>query len=117
MRAHLLLLSNCLVVISLFCRVSAQSIPASNSWLINPPNGSIIAPAPKYDPAYARPRRNGVNPTRPLDDDYCLMLRTYIMVRESRDSDVTRRDGHYVCQPAHKFEFRSAVGKPQAKDR
>ena len=42
------------------------------------------------------------------DANVCYMMRTYIMVREDRDSDVTRRDGHMTCQPAWKFEVRSA---------
>jgi hypothetical protein len=43
------------------------------------------------------------------DTNVCLMLRTYIVVREDRDSDVTRRDGEVICQPAWKFQTRSAV--------
>jgi hypothetical protein len=43
------------------------------------------------------------------DENVCLMLRTYIVVREDRDSDVTRRDGELICQPAWKFQTRSAV--------
>jgi hypothetical protein len=44
------------------------------------------------------------------DENVCLMLRTYIVVREYRNSDVTRRDGEVTCQPAWKFQTRSAVG-------
>jgi hypothetical protein len=44
-----------------------------------------------------------------IDGRGCYALRTYIMVRESRDSDVTHRDGYVTCQPAWKFEVRSAV--------
>jgi len=44
------------------------------------------------------------------DDNVCLMLRTYIVVREYRNSDVTRTDGEVICQPAWKFQTRSAVG-------
>ncbi|HVO61664.1 MAG TPA: hypothetical protein VMT53_12050 [Terriglobales bacterium] len=47
------------------------------------------------------------------DENVCLMLRTYIVVRESRDSDVTRRDGEVICQPAWKFQTRSAVARPE----
>ena len=43
------------------------------------------------------------------EENVCLMLRTYIVVREERDSDVTRRDGEVICQPAWKFQTRSAV--------
>jgi hypothetical protein len=39
----------------------------------------------------------------------CYTLRTYIVVREERSSDSTRRDGEIVCQPAWKFQTRSAV--------
>ncbi len=44
------------------------------------------------------------------DAKVCLMIRTYIMVRESPQSDVTHRDGYVVCQPAWKFQLRTAVG-------
>lgn len=46
-------------------------------------------------------------------DAVCFTVRTYIMKRESPDSDVTRRVKHVTCQPAGKFEFRSAVAAPE----
>ena len=46
-------------------------------------------------------------------DTACLKLRTYIMKRESPYSDVTRRVKHVTCQPAWKFEIRSAVAVPE----
>jgi hypothetical protein len=45
----------------------------------------------------------------PREENVCLMLRTYIVVREGSDSDVTHRDGEVICQPAWKFQTRSAV--------
>jgi hypothetical protein len=46
-------------------------------------------------------------------DAVCFTLRSYIMKRESPYSDVTRRVKHVTCQPAWKFEFRSAVAAPE----
>lgn len=59
------------------------------------------------DSRHARVNFRGVDRYQP-DANVCYMMRTYIMVREDRDSDVTRRDGHMTCQPAWKFEVRSA---------
>jgi len=39
----------------------------------------------------------------------CLKLRTYVVRRVSPDSDVTRLHSYTTCQPAWKFETRSAV--------
>ncbi|MGH9510984.1 MAG: hypothetical protein ACRD2U_02490 [Terriglobales bacterium] len=43
--------------------------------------------------------------------DVCYTLRTYRMVREDQDSDVTRPDGYSTCQSASQFQVRRAVGR------
>jgi len=55
----------------------------------------------------------------PLDDgeNLCYRLRTYLMKRESRDSDVTRPVGYTTCQPARRFDLKTAVQVPRADSR
>lgn len=42
-------------------------------------------------------------------DGVCYTMRTYVMAREERDSDVTRMVRVTRCLPATKLEFKSAV--------
>jgi hypothetical protein len=51
-------------------------------------------------------RRDGVQLER---DGVCYTMRTYVMAREEKDSDVTRMVRMTRCLPATKLEFKSAV--------
>jgi uncharacterized protein YijF (DUF1287 family) len=51
-------------------------------------------------------RRDGTQIER---DGVCYTMRTYVMAREEKDSDVTRMVRMTRCMPATKLEFRSAV--------
>ena len=42
-------------------------------------------------------------------DGVCYTMRTYVMAREEKDSDVTRMVRMTRCLPATKLEFKSAV--------
>lgn len=46
-------------------------------------------------------------------DAVCLKIRSYVMKRDSKNSDATHLAGYSTCQPAKKFQLRSAVGTPQ----
>jgi hypothetical protein len=41
----------------------------------------------------------------------CLTMRTYVVARENRNSDVTHRVGYYECIPAWKFDMRKTDQK------
>jgi hypothetical protein len=51
-------------------------------------------------------RRDGTQIER---DGVCYTMRTYVMAREEKDSDVTRMVRMTRCMPANKLEFKSAV--------
>ncbi len=98
---------------SLLCAAADQSTaPDTNRIVTRSGNNGFMFTAmpdgqkPPEVPLSVRQRAKPLN----SDANGCLMLRTYIMVRESRDSDVTYRDGYVVCQPAWKFQVRTAVG-------
>ena len=60
-----------------------------------------------------RPRLNLNPPTVPprfaiLNDDLCYTMRTYIMARADKNSDVTRMVRATRCLPAWKLEFKTA---------
>jgi hypothetical protein len=60
----------------------------------------------KFDsPDLARQRILTLEENEPV----CLTLRTYRVARESPDSDSTRPAGYSTCQPATRFQFRTAV--------
>jgi hypothetical protein len=55
----------------------------------------------------ARRARSGSELER---DGVCYTMRTYVMAREDKDSDVTRMVRATRCLPAWKLEFKTAVG-------
>jgi hypothetical protein len=55
--------------------------------------------------------RRGNGPTETFNDAICATMRTYVMARERRGSDVTRMVGYSRCQPAWKFQLRTADEK------
>lgn len=50
------------------------------------------------------------------DDDTCYTMRTYVMAREDKDSDVTQMVRYRKCLPAWKLNFKSAIA-PVESDR
>lgn len=44
----------------------------------------------------------------------CLKMRTYVVARENRGSDVTHRVAYYDCIPAWKFDMRKTEQKPES---
>jgi hypothetical protein len=102
-----------LLTASLLCAASDEKVTPDSGWLMAPSGrtGSAFVPLESGQRASTTLRRHRANPQRRSDNDSCLMLRTYIVVREDRDSDVTVRDGEVICQPTWKFQTKSAVGK------
>ena len=49
-------------------------------------------------------------------DGVCYTMRTYIVAREDKDSDVTRPVRVTRCLPATKLEFKSAVAPVRSED-
>ena len=49
-------------------------------------------------------------------DGVCYTMRTYVMAREDKDSDVTRMVRATRCLPAWKLEFKSAVAPPLGRE-
>ena len=49
-------------------------------------------------------------------DGVCFTMRTYVVAREDKDSDVTRPVRVTRCLPATKLEFKSAVAPARSED-
>jgi hypothetical protein len=56
-------------------------------------------------------RRRGNGPTENFNDAVCATMRTYVVAREEPGSDATRVVGYARCQPAWKFQLRTADQK------
>ena len=50
------------------------------------------------------------SPGQRADDDTCLKLRTYVVARDSKDSDSTHYVGYTNCQPSSRYQLRTTVG-------
>lgn len=48
--------------------------------------------------------------------DTCLTMRTYVVARENRNSDVTHRVRYYECVPAWKFDIRTTDLKQRSPE-
>jgi len=47
----------------------------------------------------------------------CLKIRSYVMARDSKDSDSTHPVGYSTCQPASKYRVRTTQQEPVKLDR
>ena len=64
----------------------------------------------------ARTLVTGLN--EPLDTDAnCFTMRSYVVDRDSKDSDSTHPAGYSTCQPASKYRVKTTQQKPPAQDR
>ena len=63
---------------------------------------------------FPTPSKDGflISPDLP-GDAVCLKIRSYVMKRDSKNSDATHLAGYSTCQPAKKFQLRSVVETPQ----
>ena len=115
------LLGSFLLATCLFCSASDQAITQPIHSLVGRSGKSGFKPLPLLNQgalhaslAAEGKRLSQSLPTRVIkavgpDANLCYTMRTYVMVRQDRNSDVTRRDGYQVCQPAWKFEVRTAL--------
>ena len=107
-----LLVLFCAGAISLFAATGESTMPLSPASA--PPAfkiGSLsLNPATNAKPLFGWPSRDrfAVRP-RSAESTTCYKRRAYYMVRESRDSDVTRPDGYSTCQPAARFQVKRAI--------
>jgi hypothetical protein len=54
----------------------------------------------------------------PLDADAtCFTMRSYVVARDSKDSDSTHPTGYSTCQPASKYRVRTTEQEPVKEDR
>jgi hypothetical protein len=54
----------------------------------------------------------------PLDTDAtCFTMRSYVVARDSKDSDSTHPTGYSTCQPASKYRVRTTLQGPLVQDR
>jgi hypothetical protein len=48
----------------------------------------------------------------PLDGDTtCYTIRSYVVARDSKDSDSTHMTGYSTCQPASRYRVKTIVGR------
>jgi hypothetical protein len=74
---------------------------AAKSDAANPPPADASR---LLEPAWPSPR-----PVELEQDGVCYTMRTYVMAREERDSDVTRMVRYTTCLPAWKLQYKTAV--------
>jgi hypothetical protein len=61
--------------------------------------------------------RKGWGPTEDFNDSVCATMRTYVVARERPGSDATRVVRYARCQPAWKFQLRTADQPAQEDSR
>ena len=55
---------------------------------------------------------------RPMDTDAtCFTMRSYVVARDSKDSDSTHPTGYSTCQPASKYRVKTTQQRPVVQDR
>jgi hypothetical protein len=115
-RLLLLALPISLCVTPLAAQSSSDKVPVSSQpWL-----GGLVAP-PEFRahvlplPPNVRTRIRDIRPqptsdrTLAEDDEACLSMRTYRVARDHPGSDMTSLAGYSECQPAVRFQMKTAV--------
>ena len=119
-----LLISACVVPLA------AQSSPDKNpvssrpllDALITPPEFRVDIPTLEFDVQVADRQHEAApkpqvpklefrtqDPTLAQDDTVCFYMRSYRVIRDDPKSDSTRFAGYSECQPAARFQVKSAV--------
>jgi hypothetical protein len=70
--------------------------------------------SPVLEPA--RTSRGLRGPVELERDGVCYTMRTYVLAREERDSDVTRMVRYTTCLPAWKLQYKTAVQELRPHD-
>jgi hypothetical protein len=102
-----------LLILIFFFAAPAASYAQTTSTNVTAAAGNSAKPAESDDAsiAFDRALRNLArgDGTQLERDGVCYTMRTYVMAREEKDSDVTRMVRMTRCLPATKLEFKSAV--------
>jgi len=101
-----------LLFILIFFAASAASYAQSSSASLAPANS---AGSMAFDRALLREfaRRDSMQIER---DGVCFTMRTYVMAREDKDSDVTYPVRVTRCMPDSRLEFKSAVAPMRSEE-
>lgn len=97
--------------------VVAQSLPDKNSVsspplldrLISPPKFQVYVPTPEIRLHFRAPEPRDHFPALAQDDAACYSIRSYRVTRDNPGSDLTRPAGYSECQPAARFQVKTAV--------
>jgi hypothetical protein len=54
---------------------------------------------------------------RPGDDTLCYKIRSYVVARDSKDSDSVHPVGYSTCQPASRYRLKKTQTQPGSSDR
>jgi len=105
-----------LLAILLFLLIVFFAAPAASHAQMAPPENAAKSDAASPPPAdasrlaeRARSSRELLGPVELERDGVCYTMRTYVMAREERDSDVTRMVRYTTCLPAWKLQYKTAV--------
>ncbi len=102
-----------LLIILIFFAASAASYAQSSSPSAAKPEANSDS-SMAFDRAFREfARRDGTQIER---DGVCFTMRTYVMAREEKDSDVTYPVRVTRCMPDSKVEFKSAVAPVRSED-
>jgi hypothetical protein len=74
-------------------------------------HGQLAGQSPEAIPKPHAPKLESLeqDPTLAQDDAVCLYIRSYRVIRDDPKSDSTRLAGYSECQPAARFQMKSAV--------
>lgn len=103
------LLALLLFILIVFFAAPAASFAQTTSTIITAKTATLSAASQPNDDTLsdlARRSRFGSEFER---DGVCYTMRTYVMAREDKDSDVTRMVRTTRCLPSWKLEFKTAV--------
>lgn len=110
----LLLLAAAVLLLTTPAASFAQSIGSSKASSGNTGDNAMVVRPDGTSPDGVDPASARWNLRIGQAENVCFTMRTYVVVRESPNSDVTRPTGYHECLPSWKLEVRSSDEKPAA---
>lgn len=90
---------------------------APEPWRILPNDLSKIGSLPSGDSIVLQPNDFIASSGGTLGDSYCLKIRSYVVARDSKDSESTHPVHYSTCQPASRYRVKSIELQAQPQSR
>jgi hypothetical protein len=98
---------------NLEAKTNVPQDPLARLEASQPPNYGSDRGQNKKTFFFPSPGKGFVIAPEALADNSCFAIRSYVMARDSKNSDSTHLVGYTTCVPSGKYQVRTVVGTPE----